>query len=121
MLQCPSKSVSPLVDENLVATCDTLGKITHISPALARLLGYDSADLSGRNLFILFPPRAVTTFLDAFSLVYLTGAFTGEIEMVRANGPCLSARLQLSQLRNETGKTSHLVCTVEPSLQPPEA
>ena len=118
MLQCPSTSDYAAVDQEYVVVCDTLGKITRINPPLARLLGYDAADLAGRNLFILFPPRAVTAFLDAFSLAYLTGSFNGELEMVRSNGACFTARLRLSQHKNPTGKTTHLVCTVQP---PPDA
>jgi len=113
MLQCPSKSASPLVQQDLDVTCDTLGKITHISPGLARLLGYDPADLSGRNLFILFPPRAVPAFLDAFSMAYLMGGFRGEMEMVRADGVCFAAQLHFGPSKRVAGKTTHLVCSVE--------
>lgn len=109
MPECPPKPT-----KNLHVVCDTMGKITRLSPNLAKFLGYAAADLTGRNLFILFPPRAVTAFLDAFSLAYLTGVFEGEMEMVRADGSCFKALLHLAQSRDETGKTTHLVCTVEP-------
>ncbi len=109
MPECPSKPT-----KNLHVVCDTMGKITRLSPGLAKFLGYAAADLTGRNLFILFPPRAVTTFLDAFSLAYLTGVFKGELEMVRADGSCFKALLHLAQSKDEAGKTTHLVCNVEP-------
>jgi PAS domain S-box-containing protein len=111
MPECPPKPT-----KNLHVVCDTMGKITRISPGMATFLGYAAADLTGRNLFILFPPRAVTPFLDAFSLAYLTGMFKGEMEMVRADGSCFTALLHLAQSKDETGKTAHLVCNVEPVL-----
>jgi PAS domain S-box-containing protein len=109
MPECPS---NPRKSDYEVE-CDTQGKITRISPELACHLGYDAADLIGRNLFILFPPRAVTAFLDAFSLAYLTGVFKGELEMVRADGSAFAAQLHLAHSKNATGKTTHLLCTVQ--------
>ncbi|NEK86531.1 SpoIIE family protein phosphatase [Blastococcus saxobsidens] len=72
-----------------VVVADALGRVTYVNPAVTRLLGCEPADLLGRNLTEIMPPRFRTGHGSHITRFLTTG--TGELVGHTTQLPALHA------------------------------
>ncbi|MEW6130725.1 MAG: PAS domain S-box protein [Acidobacteriota bacterium] len=70
----------------LICTHDLEGNLLMVNPAAAHSLGYEPADLTGKNLYDLLAPIAKSSFKTYLELIRVRPTVTGNIVLLKKNG-----------------------------------
>jgi len=96
-----------------VAAADDAGRLTAVSPGLARVLGWRVDDLVGRRIVALIPPRLRDAHVAGFTRHQSTGEtrVLGEpltVPVLRADGSEVSCRLLLERSEDRRARPVYL-------------
>lgn len=91
-----------------VVVADGRGRIAYVNPAVERLLGHDSATLTGRPLQVLMPERFRNSHRAGFARFLETGegelvGATTQVPALHADGHEVPVDLTLSRLEHTPG------------------
>jgi PAS domain S-box-containing protein len=97
-----------------VVVADRQGRIAYVNPAVRRLLGRDAADLTGRPLQMLMPPRLRRSHAAGFTRFLETGkgellGATTQVPALHADGHEVPVDLTLARLESASGSPDDAV------------
>lgn len=96
-------------NEGLMIT-DVTGRIIDINPAFTRVTGYSRSEVLGQTPSILSSDKqSPAFFVEMWQRLIEQGHWHGEVWNRKKNGELFAARLSISSLTNDDGKTLHYV------------
>ena len=109
----PDVSSGRLIDQlgDAIVVGDDRNRITHVNPAAARLLGWSPADLTGRRLTTIVPPRLREAHISGYTRYLVTGTpqLIGrpvKVPALRRDGTEVAVELLLSVFVDDSGRRS---------------
>ena len=107
----PDISYRSLLDQlsDAVVVGDDRNRITHVNPAAASLLGWSAADLIGRRLTVIVPPRLRDAHISGYTRYLVTGTpqligHPVQVPALRRDGTEITVELLLSVILDNHGR-----------------
>lgn len=66
--------------------------------------GYDSIEMLGKSIKLLYPPEELEKFQEMKSHAYVAGSYQGQIKKVMKDGDIIYTDVSLSVLRDDSGE-----------------
>ena len=96
----------------LIVSADGL-RIEAMNPALARIHGYGTDELVGRELALLLPPETRDTLADHYATALRQGRHVYELRHVRRDGSGFPVRVDIAPVRGVGGVVEHWALNVQ--------
>jgi len=100
-----------------IAITDLTGRMLFVNPAFARMHGYRTDELCGRNITVLHTRQQLSTVLSANRKLKQTGHFLGEIWHRRKDGTVFPGVMLNSVIRDINGEPMYMVGTLRDDTQ----
>jgi|GEM_PF-1183931 len=95
-----------------MAIADLDGNLEYLNRAFAKMHGYSSAELAGKNLSIFHAPQQMPYVETAIRQIKETGSFKGEIWHLRRDGTLFPGMMHNSLVRDDEGNPIGMIATL---------